>query len=279
MKSDGAHDAIAHDLAGKGHWDAVWNGPNIPAAADPLRSGLGNLYTRRMDAFFKRALGDAEAKDKSILELGCGGSIWLPYFRRNFEMTVAGIDYSASGCEQAKRILERSRETATIVCEDFFNPPSHMLGSFDFVYSGGVVEHFRPTARCVRAFAAYLKPGGKMITMIPNMTGLIGLLQRAINRPVFDLHVPLTVHGLKAAHEEAGLQIIDSGYFLSTGFGIMNTEGMDSSKRSVEMVDLLIKILGRISALTWLVEDWWRPLPNSRMLSPHVFCISRSSCK
>ena len=79
-----------------------------------------------------------------------------------------------------------------------FDPPDDMKGQYDLVMSFGVVEHFKDTTACLKACAAFVKPGGQMFTMIPNMTGLVGSLQKIIDRNVYDIHVPLSCKMLMA---------------------------------------------------------------------------------
>jgi SAM-dependent methyltransferase len=274
------HDtASAQDIAGKDHWEAVWRNEADPSVADPAKKGIGNLYTRRMDALFQRIFANEKGRGKSILEMGCGGSIWLPYFARQFEMCVAGIDYSELGCESSEKILRRARIQGKVVRGDFFSPPNEMLDKFDFVYSGGVVEHFLPTEECIGAFARFLKPGGIMITMVPNLSGLIGRLQRSFDRTVYDIHVPLTAAALKSAHEKAQLQVIESGYFLSTGFGILNVASLDQSRTSTKIKTAIIRGLARVSVLVWLAENFFGRLPNGRAFSPSIICVARKGAR
>ena len=117
--------------------------------------------------------------------------MWLPYFAKEFAFEVYGIDYSEIGCQQAKQILEYEGVNGKIVCADFFSPPGSMLKAFDVVVSFGVLEHFEDTTACIAAFSKFLKPGGLLITNIPNLCGLNGLIQKMINRSIFDIHVPL----------------------------------------------------------------------------------------
>lgn len=91
-----------------------------------------------------------------MLEVGCGGSRWLPFFA-NHGFRVTGIDYSALGCEQARAILDREHISGDIYERDAFGANSDLVGGFDVVVSFGVVEHFRDTTEPVRAFARYLK--------------------------------------------------------------------------------------------------------------------------
>lgn len=265
------------DKAGKQFWDGVWNETVIPKAANPHLPGIKNLFVRRMDKFFRGIFEGTETIGKSFLELGCGTSIWLPYFAKEFGFKVTGIDYSEIGCGQERQILQKADVEGEIICADFFNPPSSLLGTFDYVYSGGVVEHFLPTEDCISAFAAFLKPGGTMITTIPNLTGTIGWLVKVINRPVYDTHVLLDVDSLRAAHEKVGLQVSVSRYFLSTGFSMVNVFGLDQSLLSTKIKKHIIRSLGRLSVLCLAAENKITRMPETKMFSPYMVCVAHKA--
>ena len=94
----------------------------------------------------------------------------------NFDCSVTGLDYSEIGCEEARLILENNNVEGEIVCCDFFSPPESMLNRYDVVISFGVLEHFENTSDCTKAFSRFLRPGGLLLTVIPNMNGIPGLL-------------------------------------------------------------------------------------------------------
>lgn len=267
--------ATVKDKAGKEFWDGMWEETEVAEAADPRQPGLKNLFARRMDELFREVFAGVKTEGKTFLELGCGTSVWLPYFAREFGFKVSGIDYSEIGCRQEQQILQKAGIVGEVVCADFFNPPARLLEKFDYVYSGGVVEHFTPTEDCLTAFAAFLKPGGTMITTIPNMTGAVGRLQKFASRSVYDIHVLLTDETLRIAHEKAGLEIVSCGYFLSTGFGLGNTSGLDQTALTVRVKNQILKCLGRLSVLIWLAEDKIGKFPTTKMFSPYVVCIAR----
>src|SRR5881394_4082416 len=168
----------AGDRAGGTYWDGVWRNAEIIAPADPGITGRNNYVERRFAEFFRHALGDG--KGKKLLEVGAANSAWLPYFAIHQGFNVAGLDYSDGGCAQARAVLQRAGVAGTITCADMFDPPEALVGAFDSVVSFGVVEHFERVEDAVRAVATFCSPGGIVATVVPNMTGLIGALQRRL---------------------------------------------------------------------------------------------------
>ena len=259
--------------ADKAHWEDVWRGSEPVTAANPEIGGIRNLFVRRMDRLFRRILG-GPCQGKSLLELGCGSSIWLPYFAKQFGLDVSGIDYSETGCRLAQNILAKEGVRGRVHQADFFNPNDDMLEKFDVVYSAGVAEHFQPTEKCISAFARYLVAGGTMITLVPNMTGVTGWFQMKLNRHVYDIHVPLTSEALKSAHEAAGLKVEECRYFLPTGF-VVSTSGLEPTALPTIAKEQFLRLLRLSAAVTWLIEDMTLPLPETRLLSPFVVCVAR----
>ncbi len=271
-----ATDVSADDRAGQGYWDELWTGQDLPAAIDPRAPGWRNHVNRALDAFFRTTFASHVPARGSLLEIGCGGSVLLPYFAKEHGFTVAGIDYSPQGCEHEKRILEREGVEARVVCADLFIPPRDMLGEFDVVASFGVVEHFSDTDGCIRAVAALARRGGLVLTMIPNMRGLPGLMQRVLNRRVYEAHVPLTPERLRDAHIRAGLKIVEARYFISMNFGVVNLVGLKPRSSGTMLKRVILKVSNLFCATFWTVERIVRrEFPASRALSPYVVVLAK----
>ena len=138
--------------------------------------------------------------------------------------------------------------------------------------SYGLVEHFEDTAACVRAVAAFSR--GRVLTIIPNMRGLVGLTQRLCAPSIYDIHVPVSLERLISAHEEAGLHILASGYLLPMGFSVVNYHEPNASALAFQLRRLLIAGLNRLSWASWVIE---RYLPTSTLLSPYLYCLAHVS--
>jgi SAM-dependent methyltransferase len=157
-----------------------------------------------------------------------------------------------------------------IHCGDFFDPPAAWRDRFDVVFSFGVVEHFQDTAACLEALRSFLKPGGMIVTVIPNMRGLPGLLQATLDRRVFDIHVPMSREMLAQAHERAGFVQVHAEYFLTINLSALNAE----CRRSSWYFGPLTRAQSWVSKAVWVVEDaTGLDVPN-RITSPYVNCIA-----
>ena len=206
-----------------------------------------------------------------LLEIGCASSAWLPYFAREFGLEVWGLDYSEIGCARTREILARSGVAGRVICSNLFEPPQEMIGSFDLVASFGVVEHFADTSTSIAACSRFLKPGGVMITMVPNMHGMLGWLQKRIDRRIFDGHVALDPAQLAMAHLRAGLVECDGCYLLGLNLGVLNFQGY----RLLAIRRLASGICGAISKAFWFIEEYGLRLSPNRATSPLVACVAR----
>ncbi len=263
------------DKAGQQYWNDSWAASKLPDAMNPLDLSLDNYVSRRFHSLFVNIFDGVQTQSLKLLEVGCAKSTWLPYFSKEFGFEVSGLDYSPIGCEMATKITRANGVDAKIFCADLFCPPSSMLGQFDVVVSFGVVEHFEDTALCLKSVSAFLKPGGLMITSIPNMVGLIGGLQKLINKPVYNIHHLIDSGMLFAAHKFADLDVAECDYFIASSFGVANLEGVATNNLPGLSKKLLLGILSRFSKLVWTIENRVGIFPSSKSLSPYIYCVAR----
>jgi len=110
------------------------------------------------------AAGFTEARDLRVLEVGCGLGTDGAQFAR------AGADYIGVDLTEAAVNLARRRFELFDLKGEFRTSDAENLdfadGSFDLVYSHGVLHHTPDTARAVREIYRVLRPGGRAIVML-----------------------------------------------------------------------------------------------------------------
>ena len=258
-------ETACNPITTRDYWEQSWSLTEIPDPVDPAADGPEHMLHRALHQELTRVLGPRCAPGSRLIEIGCGGSRWLPYFRRTFGFEIAGIDYSLSGIARLKLILDKAGLSAGIVHGDLFSPPPEMVERFDVVTSFGVVEHFDRTADAVAACARYLRPGGIMITEVPTMRGLYGLMYRWFKPSIYRKHVPLSRQALAEAHQQAGLQVRKCRYLL--GLPVVLT-------RPSRADPLLRRLAFALSApVSWLARHGVAIPPNG-MMSPYALCIA-----
>jgi SAM-dependent methyltransferase len=107
---------------------------------------------------------------RDVLEAGCGiATDGMRFVRAGARYT--GVDFSPTALALARRRLELERGSAAFVQASITDLP-FADGSFDLVYSNGVIHHLPDTARAIREFHRVLRPGGTALVMVYNRRSL-----------------------------------------------------------------------------------------------------------
>lgn len=238
-------------------WESRWGQVRYPLRLDFRSPGI-----RALTDFFKRVLRPGE---KSLIEVGCGASAWLPFFAGEMRYKVSGIDVSPTGVLIARKNLEAFGIDGHIIEGDVFDPELLRGEAFDVVFSLGFIEHFPETSSVVARMSGLLKPGGLMLTVVPNMQGLPGFVQKLIDRPVFEQHVVMDRHYLERMHEEAGLETVEGPCYLG-GFDLWAVSLVESLLRGRSQT--FLRVFGKLIAalhltmnfglrLCGVANGWW----------------------
>ena len=268
---------MTEHLTNAGYWDGVWRRGALPRPLDPSDSSLNNFANVRWHQYFSEAFRRIKATSRhsqiKLIEVGCGGSIVLPYFRSQFGFCLSGLDYSPVGCDISNAIHAASGITADIRHGDMFDPPRDWIGAFDIVYSRGLVEHFWPTTMPLRALAQFCKPDGHVLTVIPNFAGLLGAVQKYASPAIYNLHVRLSADDLSAAHSECGLEVIECRYLLTLNLSVVNFSGPGA--RISEGLGL--RLAAWPTKAMWCLHKLGLPEFPTATLSPYIVCLARKS--
>lgn len=257
------------DKAGATYWDDNWSKVEFPKLFDEEDSSLDNYVNLQLHNCFKALFKDLNKF--SVLEIGCANSIWPPYFHQYFNADIFGLDYSEVGCEKSRALLKQHHIPGQIYCADLFSPPEELQHKLDVVVSFGVVEHFEDTSHCLQSCAQFVKPGGLLVTLIPNMPSAVGFIQKLVDRAVYDVHVPLTKRKLVQAHQKSGLELIMCDYFMSMNMSVVNSGSFSSNRFN----PMLRHALSGISKVCWILEKYGLKIPKNRLTSPYIIAVAR----
>lgn len=255
-------------LTDKTYWEDTYNRRKSQSSLNV--DGFVNHSNR----LILNKLLELDMKNKRVLEIGAGDSVWLPYLARKFPSSqFVGVDYSEGGCSLLSERAHKADVNIEVIREDMFVENSQLHGTFDIAISFGVVEHFDDLGLVLVAKKRYLKNCGVMFTLIPNLAGILGRLVRIWNREVYDKHNPHDWVSFLRGHKQAGLEVISGGYLGSSNFGVLSSCFPERRGLSWQISRGLVAA----SLATWWFEDKAGNLPSSKTFSPYIYAISRQA--
>ena len=161
-----------------GYWDKAYSKP--PRFRLPSRLNLSIRNAQRL-------LRGHVKPGMRFLEIGCAPGKMLAWVAFCLGARVAGIDYSKRGIEFAQRVFDAVGIKGDLRCEDILDT-TFEPGTFDIVYSNGVIEHFNDAREIVRQHAVLLKPYGKALIVIPNLSGPWQKLVKWLAPDILSMH-------------------------------------------------------------------------------------------
>ena len=255
------------NLIGSEQWDASWATTAAPIRLRPWRDYLSWRFCQVFREYIHPG--------SRVLEVGCGGSRFLPYFAKDLGAEVWGFDFAPAGVNSARAALRRAGADGTILQADLFDPAGVPLNYFDVVFSGGFIEHFPDTVEVLRHITRFARKGtGLVITEVPNVGGwFFSKLQKWIDPELYHQHVILKPAQMEAAHDLAGAQPIQpTQYFGTICLGVVSYNRLlrhipgpvaTMLKRSIEIPQVLL------TAPFWLCRTKF----ESATLSPFVLGV------
>ena len=155
---------------------------HAPFPGYPENDSLSSLRARAERNKFARLLDQAIPGNARILEIGCGTGQMSLYLARA-DRLVIGADLTRTSLELAVAAAHRFKLDRVLFVETDLHRPGLRAGSFDVVYSSGVLHH-TPNPRAAFASIAQLaRPGGMIVLGVYNAIARIPLrLRRLVAR-------------------------------------------------------------------------------------------------
>lgn len=150
-------------------------------------------------------------KGARIADLGCGSGVFSEVLQRR-GYTCTGIDLSPNSVRMARK----KYPGIEFIEGDIENLPFNDA-SFDGVFFGGVLHHFRDRSRCATEAGRILKPGGKFVAFDPNRMNPFMYLYRDRTSPLYS-SVGVTENERPVLAGEIAATFRDAGFKTGTEF-------------------------------------------------------------
>jgi 2-polyprenyl-3-methyl-5-hydroxy-6-metoxy-1,4-benzoquinol methylase len=167
-----------NEKTSKRHWDTLWERPARLRHPTSLHVGIRNL---------RDLLKGHVRPGSKYLEIGCAPGNLLAWVRHKLRADVSGLDYSEPGIAFARRLFDALGLAADLRCEDVFKT-SFEPGSFDVVFSAGVIEHFDDPRDLVAEHVKLLAKNGVALITVPNYGGWLGRVQGRLDPENLAIH-------------------------------------------------------------------------------------------
>lgn len=192
-------------LTSEAQWNSHWLRFSLPRRVD-----LRSYYSSRCDRLFRSVV--PRGGQRRFIDVGCGVGQWLIYFHETFGYEVVGVDSAPIACDLARRNLDLVGVPGEIIHGDISSTPLEK-GSFDVVYSGGLIEHFDNPLPLVQHMSSLVKPGGLHIIFVPNLRSMFRHIRERLDPVSFEGHQEIRPEMLRTMLEQSGMQDIEIHYF------------------------------------------------------------------
>jgi SAM-dependent methyltransferase len=125
----------------------------------------------------RRLSGQQRLDGKSFLDIGCGSGLHSLAALRLGASRVFGVDIDPDSVAASKHTLAQfePRMLSDFKVYSVFDMTQAEFGSFDIVYSWGVLHHTGDMVRAITAAAALVKPGGEFYLALYKKTPFCGM--------------------------------------------------------------------------------------------------------
>jgi 2-polyprenyl-6-hydroxyphenyl methylase/3-demethylubiquinone-9 3-methyltransferase len=161
--------------------------------------GIDEPKIHRAATDLARLLPGNELRGRSFLDVGCGSGIHALAALRLGAASVLGIDIDPQSVAATRQTLERHApgEPWDVRAASILDTSPRDLGSFDVVYSWGVLHHTGDMWRAIACTAALVNPNGRLAIALYRQTRLCPLWK--IEKRVYSRLAPWGQRRIQAA--------------------------------------------------------------------------------
>ncbi|MBI4875076.1 MAG: class I SAM-dependent methyltransferase [Acidobacteria bacterium] len=218
---------------GRYYPDNYWFAPGHDTAWR-LAESYRRLVLRDHVRFVRRALA-ATAGEGLVLDVGCGGGLFLSLLRKP-ELRVAGLDFSCDAAAVAWR-----EKNVPVVCASLSRAP-FAPGSCSMVTMFHVLEHLYEPGAYLEAAHRLLQPDGRLVVQVPNAACwqffLLGENWTGLDVPrhLFDFRA----RDLEPLLDASGFEVVRMKHFSlrdnPAGFATSLAPGLDPMVRRIRRI-------------------------------------------
>jgi len=117
------------------------------------------------DKFWEQLI-EKKSEKQTIIEIGGFPGRYLAYLSSKYNLEPTCLDYNSDAKQIEATFKTMQVKTFHILQKDFTKHKPEQ--QYDYVISNGFIEHFQNFNEILDLHVQYLKPGGKMLIMIPN---------------------------------------------------------------------------------------------------------------
>ena len=135
---------------------------------------------------------------RNVLEIGCGSSRYLMFFKLVAGLETHGLDFSEQGLRNLALMAQDHGTGHHLYAGDMFEQD---LGDkkFDLVFHSGLVEHFADLDAVFRRCRFFCRDDRLMIFLMPNMQNMAWKWHRIICPNNYRAHIPYHPHQVMKA--------------------------------------------------------------------------------
>jgi len=171
----------------------------------------------------------------------------------------------------SRQLLDEAGVPGEVLERDLFADNGDLEGAFDFLFSLGFIEHFEDTAGTLARMRRFLKPGGTILTVVPNFRGWLGAIQKSVHAEVYGMHIVLDLPDLERVHRDAGFTTVEADYL-----GTIASEVVKYPDPAPLRLRILRKILKKITKASWFLCRATGSHPESARFSPYIAYVGTS---